>query len=50
MKTKINSSGLWWIPGGEKLFGMLTFDQNEGGLLSVIGQLPDMSDMENYLT
>jgi hypothetical protein len=46
MKSIINSKGLWWIPGREKLFGSLTFDENKGGLLSVNGRFPDMSPVE----
>lgn len=39
MRDPISRKGYWWLPGlsQNKLFGTLTFSQESGGLLEVVG-------------
>jgi hypothetical protein len=39
MNDKFSEDGLWWVPGGEdeKVAGELSFDQDEGAVLKLLG-------------
>jgi hypothetical protein len=48
LNTNLSINGLWWVPGGDKLFGTLKFNNIEGASLSVIGEFPDIPERERF--